>query len=727
MRTTWRFVVVALAIVGFFVASTVYSQHVTAQLDADAASIAGNASPAIETLSTLRGEALSAEVAVTRAIDAAPGTRGRERTAVEAALARMRSRRTDYLRLPFYPGERERWEQVDAAMQAFEEQVATTIAAVDADRIAYARDNLAERLRPATERLDQELQREVRFNAEQQHRMGVEIPRLRRHAARIAYALDGISAVLAITLIALVIVEAGRRQQLLAQFSDRLEAIAASTVRISAALPHDSDHRPVLTAIVEEAARLVDADVAALGFVGDEARPFDDFAFYGFTPAEVAAIGRPPRPVGVLGQVIADNRSLRVDDVATDPRFHGLPEGHPRLGPFLGVPIRRERRGAGNLYLARRPGRRPFDEEDQHIIELLAAQAAVSTDNARLYEELGVQRSRAQLLADASARMVGSLDYETTLEQAANAGLPDFADICVLRVTDDDGVLGRMVMAAGDPAWRLLSSDLARHDGPPPERHPAARALRERRALGYAIDADMREQLAQSEEHRRLIEQTPVRHGLSIPMVGRARLVGVLSFFRFTDRSFSDDEIAFAEELARRAALSVDNALLHEHTRRAVQARDDLLAIVSHDLRNPLTSIRMASDLLKRPAAVDSDKRSALVARIARTVDAMMRLIEDLLDASKIESGTFRIEAKAEPPAPLLADALDLLRDTAAAKSIALVCEPADDVPDVLCDRDRILQVFSNLLGNALRFTPAGGRIALQAETSAVDPRFVAV
>jgi signal transduction histidine kinase len=261
---------------------------------------------------------------------------------------------------------------------------------------------------------------------------------------------------------------------------------------------------------------------------------------------------------------------------------------------------------------------------------------------------------------------------------------------------------------------RLLFAQLAPRYGRPAERHPAARALRERRSLRFAVDDDALDEIAQSAEHRRLIAQIPVKHGVSIPMVGRARLIGVLSFFRFTDQPFADSEVAFAEELARRAALSVDNAILHEHTRRAVQAREDLLAVVSHDLRSPLTSIRMAAELLQRDGSRDEAKRRDLATRVGRAANGMMHLIEDLLDASKMESGTFSIEARAEPLAPLLADALDFYRDAALSKSIALVSEKiGSDVPEVICDRDRMLQVFSNLIGNALKFTPAEGTVTV--------------
>ena len=363
----------------------------------------------------------------------------------------MRAEQARYLSLPFYPGERGHWEEVDAATRAFQREVSICFAAIEKRRLEEARTILTTKLRPATERLDNGLEYLVDFHATQQRRMGLEIQTVRRRAARIAYVLDAVSAALAIVLIALVVRESRRRQQLLAHFGERLGEMVAATGHITGAVAHDDENQPVLTAIVQEACRLVDADYAALGFLIAHDRPFDAFVFHGFSAAEVETLGRFPRPVGVLGEVISADRPLRIDDVTKHPKFRGLPNGHPPMGAFLGVPVRRSGRGAGNLYLARRPGRPPFTEEDQHIIQLLAAQAAISTENARLYRELKEQRVRAQLLADLSGRLADSLDYEQTLAESANGALTGFADICVLHVADDSGNLARTVMAGRIP------------------------------------------------------------------------------------------------------------------------------------------------------------------------------------------------------------------------------------------------------------------------------------
>jgi signal transduction histidine kinase len=146
--------------------------------------------------------------------------------------------------------------------------------------------------------------------------------------------------------------------------------------------------------------------------------------------------------------------------------------------------------------------------------------------------------------------------------------------------------------------------------------------------------------------------------------------------------------------------------------------------MVSHDLRSPLGSVSMASELLKRDAAQDGQKRVELANRIQRTTSVMLHLIEDLLSASKIESGSFSVEPKPEAVESLIAEAIDSFRDSAGAKSIALHAEVDPAALEVACDRHRCLQVFSNLIGNALKFTPPEGTITVSAHSFGDEVRF---
>ena len=175
-----------------------------------------------------------------------------------------------------------------------------------------------------------------------------------------------------------------------------------------------------------------------------------------------------------------------------------------------------------------------------------------------------------------------------------------------------------------------------------------------------------------------------------------------------------------AGEELRRLVVEVDLEKQVAREQRAVRARDDLVAVVSHDLKNPLNVIQMQSVLLRKVAGADVDERSsrlrASLDRIQRSVGHMDALIHDLLDLARIEAGRFVVQRQAESIQEMLEEALIILRPLAEAKGVALHEDAADDVK-VLADRERVFQVLSNLVGNAIKFTPSGGRIVLRANT----------
>ena len=152
-----------------------------------------------------------------------------------------------------------------------------------------------------------------------------------------------------------------------------------------------------------------------------------------------------------------------------------------------------------------------------------------------------------------------------------------------------------------------------------------------------------------------------------------------------------------------------------EQLERAVQARDSVLAVVSHDLRGPLNNIQLALDLLRRDAA--GEQRELAIAGIQRAVERSDRLISDLLDVSRLEVGQLTIQARPCAPDELLAAALEDVRPTAEHSGTSFEVEVAEELPRVMADRNRVLQVLDNLLRNALKFGPRGGTLSVGARS----------
>jgi signal transduction histidine kinase len=166
-----------------------------------------------------------------------------------------------------------------------------------------------------------------------------------------------------------------------------------------------------------------------------------------------------------------------------------------------------------------------------------------------------------------------------------------------------------------------------------------------------------------------------------------------------------------AEVLADRAAMAIENARLYRAAVHATQLRDQVMGVVAHDLRNPLSTILMQTSALKRQGPESERRSQKPMEVIHRVANRMNRLIQDLLDVARMEAGELTIERARLSAGGLIAEAVDMQRPLASSSSLELRVEVDPDVAEVWGDRNRLLQVFENLIGNAIKFTQAGGRI----------------
>jgi signal transduction histidine kinase len=198
---------------------------------------------------------------------------------------------------------------------------------------------------------------------------------------------------------------------------------------------------------------------------------------------------------------------------------------------------------------------------------------------------------------------------------------------------------------------------------------------------------------------------------VAVPLLAHGKLLGAIALVS-SDRAYGSRDVRLAEELSHRAALSMENARLYESARRATRARDEVLGVVAHDLRNPLNAIALSAKALARETA--GTVRDELLG-IERPVRRMNRLIRDLLDVTRIEAGRLPLHFDTFSVGPLVADAVAAQTALAASASVTLRVELPATLRDLRGDRDRLLQVFENLLGNAMAYTPPGGRITVGA------------
>ncbi|HEX7119193.1 MAG TPA: ATP-binding protein [Longimicrobiales bacterium] len=339
------------------------------------------------------------------------------------------------------------------------------------------------------------------------------------------------------------------------------------------------------------------------------------------------------------------------------------------------------------------------------------------TERKRAEEQTRIHAVRSRVLAEAARAFAEArLEGAAILDRLAESLALHVRDLCVILLASADG--HRLDVAAvrhGDAEVTRVLRDRA--TGPMSvERGLAAWAVRSDRTL--VIDAPGRDRL-ESILPAPLVAYVD-RYGASSllvkPLLVCGKPVGALLLLRAGgSATYGNADRQLADEIAACASFAIDNARLYHEAQEAIRTRDEVLRIVAHDLRSPLNTISMSVRLLRDRIAQGTDGEKYLHV-IGRSTTHMARLIDDLLDVARIEAGELAVEIEKLAAAPLVAEAVDMHRDLAAERGLELRVEIAEDLPPIAADRERIIQVFANLLGNAIKFTPAGGGIRVSVE-----------
>lgn len=353
----------------------------------------------------------------------------------------------------------------------------------------------------------------------------------------------------------------------------------------------------------------------------------------------------------------------------------------------------------------------PQRRAEQERVHLLEREQAARAD-----AEMAARRAR--FLAEASDLFTASLDHATTLESLSALLVPRLAESCIVYLLDPEGGVQRLGALHADPERQLRLRDRLERYAPELEClvPPVAHVLRTGAPLSVAPgDSRTWEERGPCEEERGDLDPDFL---LVLPLRARERILGAISLGFEARRVPGSDDRALLEEVARRAALAVDNAQLHGEVQKALQTRKKVMQAVSHDLRNPLASILLNSTSLLSPRLSQElapAVRDAL-GTITLAAEQMERLIQDLLDVTRLEAGHFAIDRSPQELMLLVGSGLSLLQPIAERRSVGLVPEQVGEIPVLHLDGGRILQVLSNLVENAVKFTPEGGEVRVRVE-----------
>jgi signal transduction histidine kinase len=412
---------------------------------------------------------------------------------------------------------------------------------------------------------------------------------------------------------------------------DRLRILVDAGIALSSELSLDA----VLQRIVETAAELTGARYAALGVIDKAGQSLERFLTTGVDAATHEAIGELPRGRGILGVLIREARTLRLHDLTEDPRSVGFPRNHPPMRTFLGVPIVLRGVAYGNLYLTEKAGGGDFTEEDADLTQLLAAQAAVSIENARLYESSTRWLRQLESLNEVGNALASELELEPLLGIVARR-LRELVDarLVLIALPREDTL--RVAAAEGEGSYGVVGMELGFGGS------KAGRVLE--RGRSERIDSVLDDPEIDQAAARRL----GVHSALFVPLVVRGRPIGVVIAHDRIGSSavFSDDDLRLAETLAARAAVAVDlsERVGRDVVRRVVAAQEAERKRLARELHDEtgqaLTSILLGLKPLEQAADEQLAEAVASVrALVVSTLQDVRRLAVELRPAALDDFG----------------------------------------------------------------------------------------
>jgi PAS domain S-box-containing protein len=409
---------------------------------------------------------------------------------------------------------------------------------------------------------------------------------------------------------------------------------------------------------------------------------------------------------------VVDEQFLKT--IARNPReLEQLMELKVRSSMTVPLTVRGKTIGAVE-FLAIQENRR-YTLTDLALAEEVTNRIAFAIDNASLFRSVKDSAHESKFLLDTALAVSGSLEHDEVLYRVTRLAIPFLADFTLAYLRDESGSMTYIASAHRDPTKALILAGAAAQYRPDPDNPGGAvsRAL----STGQPVVVDEITPAVLDAERvgakaREAFEVLAAKSWMVIPLVARDAMIGALVFVSTSaDRKYRGRELRIARLLAGHAALATQNALLYRKEHDALITRDEVLGIVSHDLRNPLHTIGMSAQVLRDTQGDEGQRRKHLEI-IVRAKDRMDRLIQDLLDVVRIKRGSaLAIEFRREPLPGLVQEACQQFVELAREKDVRLTWNAPRDTPDVMMDRGRIIQVLTNLIGNALKFTPAGGQI----------------
>ena len=503
------------------------------------------------------------------------------------------------------------------------------------------------------------------------------------------------------------------KARLYREMAERARQLAALN-EVGGVITSTLDLQMVLNLIIAKAVELLQAEAGSLVMVDPETGELVFEVTAGPGSADLVGTRLPPG-TGVVGAVAQNGKSVIIKDASSDRRwYHGLDARTAfTTHSIIAVPLISRGHTIGAIELLNRRDGVPFDEDDERLLTAFATNAAVSIENARLFTQtdqaLAARVEELSIMQRIDRELNATLDYNRVMSLTM-----DWA----LRMTGADAGLVAVIVETGEGARGLR---FLAHRGYPEEAlavHDGALWPLGQGTIGRVVRTGKPELVDDVQNDP---DYTPLVPGmvtqLTVPIRREEQIIGVITLESRQQGRLNQEALALTTRLADHAAIAIENARLFDQVRRANEAKTEFISFVSHELKQPMTSIKGYTDLMASGAAGElNEMQHSFLETVLSNTDRMNRLVSDLLDISRIESGRIQLAFEDVPIQQVIEDALRTLRKQIEAKHQTLEVSVPPDQPPIRGDRDRLIQILTNLVSNAHKYTPEGGGIAIRTQ-----------
>jgi len=501
------------------------------------------------------------------------------------------------------------------------------------------------------------------------------------------------------------------KARLYQEMEERARQLAALN-EVGSVITSTLDLEAVLDLIMDMAAELLHAEAGSLILVDQDTGELVFEVTTGSDSADLVGTRLPP-DTGVVGAVVQEGKPVIIKDAKTDQRWYRDLDDKFITHSIIAVPMISRGRVIGVIELLNRRDGGPFDEDDERFLTAFATNAVVSIENARLFTQtdqaLAARVEELSMMQRVDRELNATLDYNRvmglTLDWAVRMTGADVGLVAVI-VETEDGVRGLRFLANQGYPEELLG---AYEEGPwSLEQGIIGRVARTGKP-------ELVQDVGNDPDYVPLVPEMVAQ--LTMPICREEQIVGVIALESSQQGRLDREALEFVTRLADHAAIAIENARLFGQVRYANEAKTEFVSFVSHELKQPMTSIKGYTDLLVKGVAGElNDAQRGFLKTVQSNVDRMNTMVSDLLDISRIESGRIRLEFGDVSIEQVIEDALRTIRGQVEAKQQTLEVDISSGLPPVRGDRDRLVQILTNLVSNAYKYTPEGGHIVVRAQ-----------